>query len=772
MEEKVVIEGVEPEFCSPSFNSASFLRSILSEDSSTLKRASTQRITLNLSRLDLVLSSELSSNSSFLVRDLRCLTSLESEGSSLKESISSLVWATGRTCQGLQDPYLVLAEKYEQLSRLFETANLLRNLLHFLKLVQRLKQQIETNLLDLPLAADTLVEVEALLKKNPGKVTALNLVAKEREALKKYAEIITEKSHDLLKNGAKNGNHADIALGLAALSNLKILTPTLQNLIQNLQTSTSLAIKECFLFNEGGDREPLVISKNALFLRIETLLQKLLLACVQGWNLQRALAINPDLGFVFSPRGVGKKPSSSPETEIVDSIWSNLSRLVEEKLLGTKRSNESIYRLLVEEYPRLLSLFQAFLDNLETHTSVYSPAISEWISKTLLPFETEFLYLSSNFLQDKVEALFKNQTLHYLDIRALGNVITNQLKSVHLSSPGELRLARKITLNVNHSMKFFLAKTKAYLKALFADAPTMNEITQVENLPNPTQNSIAQMYNAVNKLYALIKALVGTKPANWNPNLPLNIQRNLNAQMENLHELRDKMLKEIMQNSLDQILEITESLIMPLFEKEEKVIEKILREGEKENQLALFEKKIKYFYEKVLAPLFDRNTYAFEKAAKNLAEKIMQNFRTKLISEQENWKEKKIKPNQNEIMRTLAGIAQLLKVLQDFAAVERLPTYLQLKELKKELFAQLNAQTENNNNINNKENNNNNTDNNNNNNNNNTENKVPENTEIKEEEEEKKEEQEEEEKKEEEEIEAKIDENNNNNTNNNSTKVL
>ena len=128
-------------FLDDSFDAASFASRSLTE-SHTTAQAQTEQLNVGVSSLDGALRQLVLNHQEDLISQTVRLTEAESAVQRISLSVRSLQMVAARVRGEVAEPYQQIATRTQQLKNLQATVDLLRHVIHRLKLVQKLRQQM------------------------------------------------------------------------------------------------------------------------------------------------------------------------------------------------------------------------------------------------------------------------------------------------------------------------------------------------------------------------------------------------------------------------------------------------------------------------------------------------------------------------------------------------------------------------------------------------------------------------------------------------------
>jgi DNA repair exonuclease SbcCD ATPase subunit len=142
------------------FNAADFTSSVLAA-SKTTAHAQSEELKQGVRQLDAALSTHVLTHHQDLLQHARKLVDTEHSLQDVMSSVGSLQASVKRIRAEIEGPYLQIQIRTRQLSNIHSTVELLRQLIHRLKLVQKLRQQMQVapNSIDLAKAAKLITDI-------------------------------------------------------------------------------------------------------------------------------------------------------------------------------------------------------------------------------------------------------------------------------------------------------------------------------------------------------------------------------------------------------------------------------------------------------------------------------------------------------------------------------------------------------------------------------------------------------------------------------------
>jgi hypothetical protein len=289
----------------------------------------------------------------------------------------------------LRDPYLELVSRTKLLERCQITTQLLRQVLRFMSLSKKLRQQIKTQ--GDHSAAESLYQLEKL--RNQGDFKGIDIVDAEIEWILKARQTLLEKGHRYLMTGCSSQNQSDTAKACQIFYHLhtlnkviyttcvksqekilQVISRSLQSLpgmieIENKKsTDTSRIWKQLgLLFQE--------LHKHTLqLLHLQRVLQKVPHPRDSNRTLWHAISFR-DVPRWISPiedeEEVGDSGENTLEgSDLICPFWEKTCRHFSVEFNDMITRHTALFSILVNEYPRLLRLMFDFLQRLETHQDI------------------------------------------------------------------------------------------------------------------------------------------------------------------------------------------------------------------------------------------------------------------------------------------------------------------------------------------------------------------------------------------------------------------
>ncbi|KAG8988666.1 hypothetical protein FRB90_002602, partial [Tulasnella sp. 427] len=239
---------------------------------------------------------------------------------------------------------------------------------------------------------------------------------------------ITEEMETMLRDGLENLNRSLLASALQTAHNLRVLPQLVQDVVEEIAETVEARIKYAFdlasiakeatkdapttaaslMYRSRVRTEPTNVTApqwtNALWTRLEGLIEDLASNCVKIYTLEKVLKLKRDssskIPFLEEALKVlDSKPSST--------FWMTAARCLETNAKESAKGSPFVQQTLSNGYPRLLRLFHDFFSKIGVHTdTVYSQSYQS--PETVLTlrainnFESLYLSRSSNRLTETV----------------------------------------------------------------------------------------------------------------------------------------------------------------------------------------------------------------------------------------------------------------------------------------------------------------------------------------------------------------------------------
>ena len=175
------------------FNAADFTSSVLA-GSKTTAQAQSEELKQGVRQLDAALSTHVLNHHQDLLQHARKLVDTETSLQDVMASVGSLQSSVNRIRAEIEGPYIQIQTKTRQLSNIHSTVELLRHLIHRLKLVQKLRQQVQAapSSVDLAKAAKLFTDIQLVSRE--ADLSGIDAAEADEEFLRHAANSIQDQA--------------------------------------------------------------------------------------------------------------------------------------------------------------------------------------------------------------------------------------------------------------------------------------------------------------------------------------------------------------------------------------------------------------------------------------------------------------------------------------------------------------------------------------------------------------------------------------------------
>ncbi|KAL1560540.1 Conserved oligomeric Golgi complex subunit [Salvia divinorum] len=414
-------------FLSPDFNPTQFSSSALSSGSAASR---IEKLQEGLRLLDTQLRHEVLSRHHDLLHQLSSIKSTESSLSSLRSSISSLQSSLRRARSELSDPHRVISVQTVQLNNLHSTSLLLQNTLRTLRLIQKLRQLVDSqpdaSKWDLSKAAQLHCEILTLC--NESHLSGIDVVDAALKWVIEMGSKIREEGMKVLEKGLESLNQPEVGLGLQVFYNMGELRGAVDGLVSKYKqmgvksVSTALdmkAVSGAGVYGGGGpggvQRHGTpqigggVKAREALWQRMSGCMDQLHSIMLAVWHLQRVLSKKRD---PFTHVLLLDEVMEDGDPTLTDRVWDALVKSFANQMKSAFTASSFVKEIFTVGYPKLLPMIENLLDRISRDTDVKGvpPALTlegkEQMVAAVENFETAFLALCLSRLSDLVNSVF------------------------------------------------------------------------------------------------------------------------------------------------------------------------------------------------------------------------------------------------------------------------------------------------------------------------------------------------------------------------------
>eukprot|EP00887_Chlorella_sp_A99_P006562 scaffold3.g6562.t1 len=208
-------------FLDDDFDAASFASHALAGNRQTSAQQQLEQLQQGIAQLDAALRAEVLRRQDALIGGTARLGEAEAAVQRIALSVRSLQSVAARVRAEIAEPYSALSAKSRQLANLQATVDLLRHVIHRLKLVQRLRAQMAAEgggVLELAKAARLLYDVAAVDEETD--LSGIDAVEADREFLAATRVRVRAAAEAALQAGLDAPSQADVGSALQVLYNL------------------------------------------------------------------------------------------------------------------------------------------------------------------------------------------------------------------------------------------------------------------------------------------------------------------------------------------------------------------------------------------------------------------------------------------------------------------------------------------------------------------------------------------------------------------------
>ncbi|KAI8388643.1 Golgi transport complex subunit 5-domain-containing protein [Radiomyces spectabilis] len=484
-------------FLSDEFDANSYANTIVNQsgtgDGSDIGTA-LAKLSFSIDSLNKQIQEQVTDNYEDLLGQVTGIKNLETVLATVKANIQELKLSLRKLVSKIKDPYHQLQSYTTQLENLQQTCELLRRLHRFLLLKRRLEGQlpstentsIEPDSMagrDLSAAALTVHELETIV--NESDFEGIHIVTKELAFIETARQRVESEADRLLKDGVNTQSQAKMAAGLQIFHNMRQMSTRVQELTNGMLDDLARNIKHVVdmhsLQKEMKGNHPNVRRTNnepsfgnqqalaqAIWGRMETLMQSMSDSCIKIYDLEKVLEIKKDsLSQVTFLEEVAKMFDA---TSLVSHFWRVLSATFERELKEATKVSTFLQNTFVGGYPKLLQLLHEFFSRVAIHngTSLHDYAQSpEYVImlRSFNIFESGFLARSLTRMHDTINATFpahgglSRTAPGRQSILTITRVIEHELETAAF----EPHLAQAVARNVVKTLNMFCAKCEALI---------------------------------------------------------------------------------------------------------------------------------------------------------------------------------------------------------------------------------------------------------------------------------------------------------------------
>ncbi|GJP61316.1 hypothetical protein CLOP_g18490 [Closterium sp. NIES-67] len=348
-----------------------------------------------ISALQAQVQAEVATHHDELLQQLSSLKDTEGVLSVVRAGVDSLLASVQRVRAEIADPYRAIQVKTRQLTALYDTMELLRAVIKYLKLVRKLREHLSSGVekAELSKAGQVWQEVETVRRE--AQLGGVHLVDGQQQWVAEAGQAIRREAMKSLEAGMEAMNQAEVGSVLQVFFNMGELRPTVDQLVAKHKgqamraVATGLdmkAISASMGASGGGGglggsvggpggamrsgTPPMggaPRAREALWQRLTGCLDELARVMVLTWHLQRVMAKKRDpISHVVFLDHVLQSGDVLP----TERVWEALVRAFASQLRATFTASSFVKETFVSAYPRLLASIEGFLDRLQADTDV------------------------------------------------------------------------------------------------------------------------------------------------------------------------------------------------------------------------------------------------------------------------------------------------------------------------------------------------------------------------------------------------------------------
>ncbi|CAI5501729.1 unnamed protein product [Closterium sp. Naga37s-1] len=348
-----------------------------------------------ISALQAQVQAEVATHHDDLLQQLSSLKDTEGVLSVVRAGVDSLLASVQRVRAEIADPYRAIQVKTRQLAALYDTMELLRAVIKYLKLVRKLREHLSGGVekAELGKAGQVWQEVGAVHRE--AQLGGVHVVEAQHEWVAEAGQAIRREAMRALEGGMEAMNQAEVGSVLQVFFNMGELRQTVDQLVAKHKgqamraVATGLdmkAISASMGASGGGGglggsvggpgggmrsgTPPMggaPRAREALWQRLTGCLDELARVMVLTWHLQRVMAKKRDpISHVVFLDHVLQSGDLLP----TERVWEALLRAFSSQLRATFTASSFVKETFVSAYPRLLASLESFLDRLQADTDV------------------------------------------------------------------------------------------------------------------------------------------------------------------------------------------------------------------------------------------------------------------------------------------------------------------------------------------------------------------------------------------------------------------
>lgn len=433
-------------FLSPGFQASKFASDALA-GSSQSSQVTTAQLQEGIRALTRRLKDEVSHRQPELLQQAVSLRHAEDAMQGIAGSVEALQGAMQRVRGEVSDMCTRMRSQNRQAANLHAAADLVRALLHRLKLANKLKALLTSEgqtagaagvSLDLAKAAKLLAEIAAADKDAEVDLSGLQLIAADAEFVASAGHLVRSQAQEVLQAGMRMQSQAEVGSALQVFHNLHELQPSAEGIVEGyvaaLEQALAAALDPRKLTPVGVGAAPGGSSVGAtgrsataaastaklqdvLWARLGEAMQQLHASAVAVWHLQRVLAkkrdpLSHDL-FIDVVQLPAAPDAASPPLPC-DRFWARAAEATAQAMAAAFSPSKGgfVREALTHSYPRLAALLEQTLQRILTDTQVkgvggtVTLAQRQDLVEAARPFQNAYLAAALSRLSDAVTAAF------------------------------------------------------------------------------------------------------------------------------------------------------------------------------------------------------------------------------------------------------------------------------------------------------------------------------------------------------------------------------
>eukprot|EP01080_Neovahlkampfia_damariscottae_P009810 gene9810-2135_t len=453
-----------------------------------------------------------------LIAQVKNIPNLETKVEKVSKSLTQLEASMENLQENVGNSHQKIEGMLSELKRNLDTKELLRKTAYFLKHLQNLKENKNSEEFDLAKASISIFELEKI--SDSKHLRGIKVIDKNLEFIRKMGIEIRKKTKEMFENGMETGNQSEIGISLQVYYNLNCLNETVTGTVSKMLSDINSIIRSTIDPNESfSKKKKSKSSKPGSIQRVDlddskfeflNSLREMFKIIYQNylkiWYLNDVLLKKKDpiRGVFFSELVKVNKNS------ILTSFWRTMTTLFNDRLHTSLHKSTHLKNLFIDEYCQILQIFTEFIEDFKGYQSFQIDQNENWILNLLEPFEKLYISSSVNKIIDKMNLLFSKvnnpmDTLKKQDYESNFGIPSPDLRGITLTMINELhaarynqRLLREITISsISKSIAYFTSKIENLI-ITNTEAYKLYEIpTRFQKFNSNLYNSICQFLNSL-----------------------------------------------------------------------------------------------------------------------------------------------------------------------------------------------------------------------------------------------------------------------------------